>query len=118
MEVEHYTAKETIEDRIKILTEDARTAPQRTLAAEPIIENVQLADGTKASLMIVEQIKQGGRRSLYMKLLVQDEAGTTWAITGWIVASRDSFLPKKDSGLAKMMMSFLQSFSIAEKREP
>lgn len=118
MSVEHYPDKELIEDRIRILTEDARTAPQRTLASEPAVEQVELADGTKASLMIVEMIKQETRRSLYMKLLVQDQSGTTWATSAWIVASKDSKLPITDSDLANRMQSFIQSFTLAENVEP
>jgi hypothetical protein len=117
MEVEHFSEKDTLANRIKLLTEDARTAPARKLESEPEIEEVQLTGDTQALLMHVEMIKEEYRRSLYMKLVAQDQAGTIWVTTGWIVASKESKLPRKDSVLAKRMRTFVQSFELAKKKE-
>jgi hypothetical protein len=82
------------------------------LVGKEAVEPLKLSDGTEAMLLTVELLKGKDRRSLYMKMAVNDKDGNGWIITGYLVAGKASKIPSPDSELAKWLRAHVTSFCL------
>ncbi|MEX0716796.1 MAG: hypothetical protein WD066_09420 [Planctomycetaceae bacterium] len=105
-------AKETIDEIANGLAERAKKVRRLELVGEETVEAVELSDGTAASLLTVEFIKDGSRRSLQMKLVAKDPNGNVWIASGQLVGGKESKWPTADSDLADWLKAHLTSFCL------
>jgi hypothetical protein len=81
-------SKESVQEIMDRLAEQAKKAPRLELVGKESVEDLKLADGAAGKFLTAEFIKEGSRRSLQMKLVVQDGDGTAWIVSGYVVGGR------------------------------
>lgn len=109
-------SKESIKEIMRGLVEGARKAPRLDLVGKESVETIKLSDGTEAMLLKAEFIKEGGRRSLQMKLVAKDTDSNVWIASGQLVGGKESRWPTAGSSLAKWLEAHLTSFSLDAKK--
>ena len=117
LSIERFAGDATVDARVESLTAESKAAPGRTLVGQVETETVKLAGGADGRMMYVTFDKGRGRKSFYEKLVVADPRGGTWVVTGWIVASADSTLPRRGSVLEKRLLPYVQSLTVPGKGE-
>jgi hypothetical protein len=105
-------AEQSVAEIMEVLVERAKQAPGLELVGKESVEDVKLADGVAGKLLIAEFLKGTDRRSLQMKLVVQEADRTTWIVSGHVVGGKDSQWPKADSKYAKWLRAHLTSLSL------
>jgi hypothetical protein len=111
MTVEKFAAaKETVDAGVDALVKAAKSQPALDLVGKEQVEAVTLRDGTEAKLLTMEFIKEGRRRSLYMKLVAKDGAGNSFVVSGFVVGGLKSTLPTKGSVVATWLRAHVESF--------
>lgn len=109
-------AKESIKDIMDSLAQQAKKAPRLELVGTESVEAIKLSDGTEALLLTAEFIKEGGRRSLQMKMVVKDADSTAWIVSGHLVGGKASKWPTPEGSLAKWLRAHLTSLSWEAKK--
>lgn len=71
---------------------------------------VELSDGTVASVFIVQMEKHPQRQSLQMKLIIKDHEGADWIVTAWLVGSKNSKIAKIGSPEMKRILAHMKTF--------
>jgi hypothetical protein len=102
-------AIKSVKDIMNGLVKEAQTAPQLELVGQPAVETMKLADGTDATFLTAEFIKEGRRRSLQMKLVTKDVDGNAWIASAHLVGGKESKWPTANSNLAKWLRAHLTS---------
>lgn len=117
--VEKYpNTTDTVLRGIETLLANAERDPRLKLIGKGRIESLRLSDGTEAALLTTQFIKSGSRRSLQMKLLAKDADSTGWVVSGFLVAGRNSAIPKPDSPQAQTLRAHLMSFCFDAAKLP
>ncbi len=109
-------SKQSLKELLDALVKEAKNAPRLELVGKESVETIKLSDGTEAMFLTVEFIKEKHRRSLYMKLVVNDAQSNSWVITGHLVGGKESKVPTADSKLAKWLRAHLTSFTFDQTK--
>ena len=119
MMVERYpNTTDTVRRGAERLLANAKRNPRLKLIGKARIESLRLSDGTEAALLTTEFIKSGSRRSLQMKLLAKDAASNGWVVSGFLVAGKNSNIPKPDSPQAQTLRAHLRTFCFKAAKLP
>ncbi|WP_395752705.1 hypothetical protein [Prosthecobacter sp.] len=108
-------AKESTETIAKELAKGSTKDPRLQMAGTEAVESVTLSDQTEATLLTMELIKSGSRRSLYMKLIGKDATGRIWIVSGFIVGGKESKWPKPNSMLCAWLRAHVVSLTLTSK---
>ena len=109
LSVERFPNDKSVEARIEALKREVKVAPQRTVIGDVETAEVKLDGDRKGTMLYAIFDKDGRRKSFYEILIVPHPQSGTCVVTGWIVASRDSTLPRRGSVLEKRLAAFVQS---------
>ena len=117
LSVERFQVEESVETRVDHLKVEASHAPGRVLIGEIETEPIKLNGGVDGTMIYTTFEKAPNRKSFYEKLVVADPTGGTWVVTGWIVASPNSTLPRLGSALEKRLGSYVKSFQCSGEQK-
>ena len=104
----------SIDEEIERLITRYKQLEENELLNDPMVQNVQLADGTTGQLLLLEMLTKGKivRRSVVVKLLATDETKNMWIVTGYVAAGSDSLIGTRESSIFQMLLTHVTSFSL------